>query len=191
MPGWPDRSVTELAVAGQDADELLVARGHLFANPTRTRLELVDVAAAPRVLLRGCLELTAIPELMARLPGAWLGGTAEGGHWWAEDVDELRIWDRVGLRWTRDPLLRRTEPARVFAAGEVERVEAFHGDDWVEQGVVLHTRAGARVVLVSIQNLSVVHAFDYDGIELDWDMSWCRRLASEVATRVLPSDELG
>lgn len=113
--------------------------------------------------------------------GIRAGSVDDGRLWWTVDRGPFVAWDRSGWCWRVRDALERREPAARWPIDVVGAVEAYVGSDWVEQGVRLRLLDGSVVPVLVDQNTSVRDAMFYDGVDLDWDTSWCRQLARHLA----------
>ena len=181
-----DPAEAECALKAIGLSSALLARGRIRASPDRCETMCVDVSGAPAVQLRTWLSLDDfdLVALMVESTGCRVGSVERQALplWWTRDGAPLRVWDEQGWLWRqRGELLERREPEGAWPAADVAGVQAYVGDDWVEQGVRLFV-AGETVRVAAVHNESVkVPMLLYDGIDLSWDTSWCRVLARAMA----------
>lgn len=176
------------AVGDRSGRTLLVARGRIRARPPMAREHVLDITdeGAPVPLFTGWFEIDRAPELLAALHADVVrrGSTELKRYWWTRDSGDLCFWDTDGLVWRVADQVQRLRPPQTWPVEEVAGVEAYVSEDWVEQGVRLVTRKGDTVVFAAWMNTSARDNPEYDGLALDWDTSWCRQVAQQLAERL-------
>jgi len=169
-----------------DGDAILLARGRLRANPARGRFATVrqdGIEVKVECEVRLDQEPMLIAGLAAHYPlrvARWDGERIL----WTVDEGPFRVFARGGEELWRieDDLL--VGGGRRLTREEIVLVEAYVGADWVEQGARLELADGSRVEIASVQNTNVKYDWGYDGFTLEWDTSWCRMIARDLAEKL-------
>ena len=167
------------------ADRPLIAGGRVAANPARIQVGLFDVAGRPRAVRSAWISVDDWRQLREHPPeGVRVGSEDDGRLWWTDDGGPFVAWDRKGWAWRLRGRVTRRSPPGGWELRDVASVEAWISEDWVQQGVRMVLEDGAIVVVAMDANTSVRDAPFYDGIDLDWDTSWCRQLARSLAAAI-------
>lgn len=177
---WAGRGPAALCVGG-------------FGNPREAPHDRVGLFSWPPDGGEAVLDVWVPTAGLDALTGA-LGDVVRRGGWdtmyatgwavaWASGAGEARAWRSgegptltlvAGRLWLRDGGM--VEPA------EVEAVEGWLSDDWIERGVRLRLRGGGtRAVLDAEEPAAAMGSFIYDGLDLLCDTSWIHDAGRTVA----------
>ncbi len=176
--------------AARRAREPLIVIGQITdTTGKRERVGILDTAPdgrGARVVQDVWLDdPKAIAEELGAPLGAW--DVMHSTRWryaWCEG----RVWDRRGLRArviepgvieVRRPFL--SMGAR-FARVAVTRVKARLDEGWLVRTVAVVDAQSNEHLLARKRELSVIIDPVYDGIDLDFDASWCPQMAKSLAT---------
>lgn len=153
-----------------------------------------DELRVPRLLVEAQVLARDVPTLLDELAarvgacrrGGWDVGWASGWRrLWSADLASFTVWGRS--RWAahlRGAELRTRKVSIPVAA--VRAVTAYTSRDLRTHGVRVDCLDGRQVPVIDKHEWLAELDPTYGGLEVLADMSWCVRLASDLATAIVP-----
>lgn len=187
----PWRELSELV---RDAESVLLATGQFRAAPcTNQRVGLFVLDSPAGQNFQCAADAWMTEEGLAELSGFLRRRClVRSGEWdvmyatswnyaWTADAHDFCLFDKDGKRAWQEGLSLKLRDGEAIQRVELERVEAYLSDRWVERGVALVDLAGKPHIIASQRDTNALLDPTCDELSIFLEASWAVSLATAIA----------